>query len=97
MTRPLLVVYDITDDRRRQRLRARLAPMAVWIQRSAWVVPPAPGLSARWLLAMLRPLTRSGDRLRIYEVCPACLARARCLPEDTAALDWPIVRVADGT
>jgi CRISPR-associated endonuclease Cas2 len=94
MRHPLLVVYDIADDRRRSHLRGRLRPLGDWVQQSAWVVPPTPGLNARRVLLLVRPALSPGDRVRIYEPCPACLARARWAPPEPAPLAWPPIRIA---
>ena len=80
MSRPQLVVYDVSDDRARRALARRLERVgATPTEESSWVVPPGvPG--RRGLLSLFARDLRSGDRLFVYEPCASCERRARWLP-----------------
>jgi CRISPR/Cas system-associated endoribonuclease Cas2 len=82
---PILVVYDITRDGRRDRIRHVLADAAVRIQQSAWLVPgltrsTGPATTAQRLMAALIAQAGSGDRINAYAPCPTCARQARWLP-----------------
>lgn len=78
--RAVVVVYDVSDDRCRARVRARLDSLADRFQRSGWVVPPGRGTTAHALIAELGELVEPGDRIRAHAPCAACARRARWLP-----------------
>lgn len=80
MNRPVLVVYDITDDRRRAQIRAQLDQVADRIQYSGWLVPPEAGLTAARLVGTLAAVAAPTDRVRGQAPCPGCARRARWLP-----------------
>lgn len=79
--RPVVVVYDVADDRRRAHVRDALAPVADRFQQSGWLVPAHAGLSAPRVVAGLEALLRRGDRLRAYEPCVGCRRTALWLPD----------------
>jgi CRISPR-associated endonuclease Cas2 len=79
VNRAVVVVYDVSDDRCRARVRAWLDGVADRFQRSGWVVPPGQK-TAQVVIAELSALVQPGDRIRAYAPCTACARRARWLP-----------------
>lgn len=79
VNRAVVVVYDVSDDRCRARVRAWLDGVADRFQRSGWVVPPGQK-TAQAVIAELSALVQPGDRIRAYAPCTACARRARWLP-----------------
>ncbi|MCO1575120.1 CRISPR-associated endonuclease Cas2 [Crossiella sp. SN42] len=80
MRAPVVVVYDILDDRRRARVRAVLDPIAVRFQQSGWLLPAGTGETVRSLTRRLTEVTAPADRVRLHAPCPGCVAAARWLP-----------------
>ncbi|MDG4765275.1 MULTISPECIES: CRISPR-associated endonuclease Cas2 [Micromonosporaceae] len=80
MNRPVLVVYDIVNDRRRAEVRARLGPIADRFQYSGWLVPPEVNLTAARVVADLAAVAGPADRIHGHAPCPDCARRARWLP-----------------
>jgi CRISPR-associated endonuclease Cas2 len=78
--RAVVVIYDVSDDRCRARVRAWLGPLADRFQRSGWVVPPGQ-TTAQVVIAELSALVEPGDRIRAHAPCAACARRARWLPD----------------
>lgn len=80
MSRPVLVVYDVHDDRRRAAVWRTLDQIANCIQQSGWVIPAEASLTALDVMRQLSYLTADGDIARAYAPCPGCRRRARWLP-----------------
>ncbi|MDB4873135.1 MAG: hypothetical protein JWL97_4139 [Gemmatimonadales bacterium] len=80
MKGPVLVCYDVFDDRRRARLREALGKVADRFQQSGWLIPDVAGLDADGVAAALGGLIAPVDRLRVYAPCPACARAARSVP-----------------
>jgi CRISPR-associated endonuclease Cas2 len=85
---PVLVCYDVFDDRRRARLRDALSEVADRFQQSGWLVPDVAGLDADRVAASLGGLLAPADRLRVYAPCTACARAARSVPP-TPSADLP--------
>ncbi|WP_261553708.1 CRISPR-associated endonuclease Cas2 [Frankia tisae] len=81
MNTPLVVVYDITEDARRDQVRAALRPFADRFQQSGWYLPAGSGLTANSVHTGLRGMLAEGDRLGVWQLCPECWRSARWLPE----------------
>lgn len=96
MRRPVVAIYDVVDDQRRERVRAALRPIADHAQQSVWVVGPIPGLTVDRLAEGLRGLLGGGDRLRLYELCAACQRRARWEPATPRPFAWYRTQVVGG-
>jgi CRISPR/Cas system-associated endoribonuclease Cas2 len=88
VNRPVLIVYDITDDRRRAQIRALLEGVADRIQQSGWLAPAAAGVSAARIVAAFSAVTHPTDRVRAHEPYPAGARRARWLPPSSRT-PWP--------
>lgn len=80
VNRAVVVVYDVSDDQCRARVRAWLDPLADRFQRSGWVVAPGQA-TARMVITELSALVEPGDRIRAYAPCAGCARRARWLPD----------------
>lgn len=68
----MLVQYDVADDAARASLRGGLAPFAVRLQQSCWLVPGSVGYDPASLAGALGSLVAPGDRLRVHRPCRAC-------------------------
>ncbi|WP_131787810.1 hypothetical protein [Protofrankia symbiont of Coriaria ruscifolia] len=84
MKGPVIVVYDIADERRRELVRAALRPFADRFQQSGWYVPSVAGFTAARVTAGLSGLTLPGDRVAAYQPCQRCAPDMRWLPDDGA-------------
>jgi CRISPR/Cas system-associated endoribonuclease Cas2 len=80
MRTPVIVVYDVCDDDRRDRLRRALRPVADRFQQSGWYLPADVGLTAGRVVTALDGLLGPGDRLGAYQPCPRCARAAQWLP-----------------
>lgn len=85
MKGPVLVCYDVFDDRRRARLRDAVGEVADRFQQSGWVIPDVSGLNADRVATTLGELLSPTDRLRVYAPCPSCARAARSLPPSPTA------------
>ncbi|MEO5877835.1 MAG: CRISPR-associated endonuclease Cas2 [Streptosporangiaceae bacterium] len=90
MRGPVIVCYDVFDDRRQARVRSALSEVADRFQQSGWLIPGVAGFDADRTAAALGGLLAPADRLRIYEPCPECARAARTLPDpgDLLAAAW---------
>jgi CRISPR-associated endonuclease Cas2 len=80
VNRPILVLYDIVDDARRNRIRAVLGDLGDRIQQSGWLIAAGGNVAADSLVAVLAGFAGTGDRIRVYSPCPSCTRDARWLP-----------------
>lgn len=75
-----MVLYDIVDDDRRERVRRVLGGKADRFQQSGWLVPGYAGLTADEVFAAVTGQAGRGDRIRVYSPCAACARAVRWLP-----------------
>ncbi|MDT3440467.1 CRISPR-associated endonuclease Cas2 [Pseudofrankia sp. BMG5.37] len=80
MNTPIIVVYDVADDERRELVRRSLRPVADRFQQSGWYLPADRGLTAVRVGAGLAGLLSPADRLGVWQPCPACWRAVRWLP-----------------
>lgn len=81
MRAPLVVVYDVRRDVARGQVAETLRCLgALWIQQSAWVLAPVPRLDSDTVVRRVTSPVRPGDRVWVYEPCPACERGAQWLP-----------------
>jgi CRISPR-associated endonuclease Cas2 len=80
MRHPVLIIYDIFNDHRRDHLRVLLAPLADKLQQSAWLIPAHCQVDPARLADGLSAAISPADRLRIYAPCADCVIQARWLP-----------------
>lgn len=69
----LLVVYDISDDKRRRKLHDQLWEHGIAIQYSAFECPDAALPEVRRIVSRF---VREGDRADVYRLCGRCASRA---------------------
>lgn len=84
---PVIVLYDVSDDERRDALRALFHLSGQRFQQSAWMLAPGettPDRVVRGASTLLEP----GDRLRAVRPCGACLARLCWWPATPDPLGW---------
>lgn len=75
----LLVVYDVSDDKRRRKLHDRLWEHGVAIQYSAFECPDVALPDVRRIVSQF---VREGDRADVYRLCTRCASRALRFGED---------------
>ena len=80
MRRPLIVMFDVSSDGRRNQVRDALRPLGSWYQRSVWVLAPTSTITVGYLAQGLDSLLKPADRLIVLEPCPACLRGALWVP-----------------
>lgn len=78
--RPLLVVYDVSDDVRRARVTDALSLVARHVQQSAWTLPAGTTLGLHPLVQGLGSLLAREDRVWAYQPCSSCLLRSLWRP-----------------
>ncbi len=81
MNTPLVVVYDVSEDERRERVTRSLRPVADRFQQSGWYVPAGTGLTAGRVGVGIAGLLGRGDRLGVWQPCPSCWRTVRWLPD----------------
>jgi CRISPR/Cas system-associated endoribonuclease Cas2 len=89
---PLIVVYDVVDDDRRELVRQSLRPVADRFQQSGWHLPADVGLTVERVDAGLAGLLGPADRLGVWQPCPSCWRNTRWLPDGT----WRPAPTLDG-
>lgn|GEM_PF-2319794 len=80
MNTPLIVVYDVLDDERRELVRRSLGPVADRFQQSGWYLPASAELTVGRVGAGLAGLLGPADRLGVWQPCPSCWRSVRWLP-----------------
>ena len=75
-----MVFYDITDDANRLAVARVLAPLAVRVQRSTWILPAVPSGAVSRVVELLRELVDAGDRVLAIQPCPTCRRTVRAVP-----------------
>ena len=88
MSHPILVVYDVGDDDRRQALRAELSLSGQRVQQSTWLLAPGRSDNPARVVARTNPLLDPGDRLRALQPCASCVERLRWWPRRPHPLGW---------
>ena len=74
----VVVSYDVSDDRRRNRLRRALKDFGVRAQYSVFECTLAPG-DVKRLEAAVRREIGDGDHVRFYYLCGHCARRAEAI------------------
>ncbi len=70
---PLVLVYDIPDDKRRDRLRRTLLGFGTPVQYSVFECDLTPRQVQRMHKAVLDVIQLPEDNVRYYQICRACL------------------------
>jgi CRISPR-associated protein Cas2 len=85
-----VISYDIVDERRRRRIAEALKDYGVRVQESVFVAELTELLFQKMWLRVTKEmgdLTKSEDKINVWEVCEACWPKGRTLgkaqmPED---------------
>jgi len=88
VSRPIVVVYDVTDDERRALVRNVLRPVALRLQQSTWMIAPQPGLTAAGALSGLSLLLTGDDRLQAVQPCAGCRRHLRSAASEPDPQAW---------
>ncbi|MCL6558685.1 MAG: CRISPR-associated endonuclease Cas2 [Firmicutes bacterium] len=75
----VVVSYDITDDRRRNKLAKVLKDYGTRVQYSVFEVVVDGGRFEKMRRAIEKVINESEDSVRFYILCAACLGRIICL------------------
>jgi len=82
-----VLVYDVVNDRRRNKLHRTLKDYGTAVQRSVFEFD----LNAAELQKMMKRvealISPDEDTVRLYRLCAACLTETRILGEGTLSLD----------
>ena len=81
-----LVVYDIADGKRRQKVAHRLEQAGQRVQESVFEVPLPHGANLARLKRDLGTLIHPEDSLRFYRLCQGCRAGSATLQGNAIAL-----------
>ena len=87
MRRPVLVVFDVAADGRRNQVRGAIQRLGWAYQRSGWILRPSPTVTVDFVFEGLATLTTQTDRLLVVEPCVDCLRQSFWVPE--AHAPWP--------
>ena len=69
---PLVLAYDITDDKRRERLRRTLLRFGTPVQYSVFECDLTPRQLQRLRKAVLEVIELAEDNVRYYQLCKGC-------------------------
>ena len=76
----VVVAYDVTVDRRRQKLAQRLLDFGERVQYSVFEMDlRSPATYERMLTRVRRTIDAGEDSVRVYRLCPACRESLVCL------------------
>ena len=81
-----LVVYDVSDDRRRTRLHNRLLGYGTPVQYSVFECLLTREELAKMLRMIERTIRKRWDHVRIYSLCEGCLKKTRVIGEGEEVL-----------
>ena len=81
-----VVVYDISDDRRRTRLHNRLLRYGSPVQYSVFECLLSDKELHRMLRMIERTIRKREDHVRVYSLCEACLKKTRVYGEGEEVL-----------
>jgi len=70
---PLVLAYDIPDDKRRDRLRKTLLRFGTPVQYSVFEFDLAPRQVERMRKAVLEVISLPEDNVRYYQLCRSCV------------------------
>ena len=70
---PLVLAYDIPDDKRRDRLRKTLLRFGTPVQYSVFECDLTPRQVQRMRKAVLEVIELAEDNVRCYQICRGCL------------------------
>ncbi len=82
-----VLVYDVVNDRRRNRLHRALKDYGTPVQRSVFEFDLGPKEADAMMLRVEKLINEEEDTVRLYRLCAACLTETRILGEGTLSLD----------
>lgn len=82
-----VLVYDIVNDRRRNRLHRTLKDYGTAVQRSVFEFDLSPKEADAMMERVEKLISPEEDTVRLYRLCAACLTDVRILGEGTLSLD----------
>jgi CRISPR-associated protein Cas2 len=88
----LVVAYDISDDRRRDRLAKELENWGQRVQGSVFECDLDEARTAA-LIDLLNRMVKDGDDLRVYHLCQACLNKSVVVRGGDFAVDQGFYQV----
>jgi CRISPR-associated protein Cas2 len=74
-----LICYDVTEDRRRNRVADTLKDYGRRIQFSVFIADLDEALSHRMMEAVRRVVDPEQDKIHVFPLCRACCARAEVM------------------
>jgi CRISPR-associated protein Cas2 len=82
-----VLVYDIVNDRRRNRLHRALKDYGTPVQRSVFEFDLSPKEAGAMMERVETLISADEDTVRLYRLCAACLTDVRILGEGALSLD----------
>lgn len=82
-----VLVYDIVNDRRRNRLHRALKDYGAAVQRSVFEFDLGPDEADVMMKRVEALISPEEDTVRLYRLCAACIPDVRILGEGTLSLD----------
>lgn len=82
-----VLVYDIVNDRRRNRLHRALKDYGTAVQRSVFEFDLSPKEADAMMERVEKLISADEDTVRLYRLCSACLTDTRLLGDGTLSLD----------
>lgn len=82
-----VLVYDVVDDRRRNRLHRSLKNFGTAVQRSVFEFDLSSGEADKMMEHVERIIETEEDVVRLYRICQSCLAQVRILGQGEPTID----------
>ncbi len=82
-----VLVYDVVDDRRRNRLHRSLKNFGTAVQRSVFEFDLGSGEADKMMKQVRNIIEVEEDVVRLYRICGSCLAEVRILGEGEPTID----------
>ncbi len=82
-----VLVYDVVNNRRRDRLHRTLKNFGTPVQRSVFEFDIGPKEANKMMIQVERLIEPTEDTVRLYRICEGCLAQVRILGEGKPSLD----------
>jgi len=82
-----VLVYDVVNDRRRNKLHRTLKDYGTAVQRSVFEFDITPEQRDAMMARVEKLIVEEEDTVRLYRLCAACLTGVRILGEGALSLD----------
>ncbi len=86
-----VVCYDISDDRRRDRMARTLLDFGTRVQESVFVANLEDEQAERMRKRIGKVLSKEADRVHVFVVCAACERRTEVLGDGEVPSDPPFI------